>query len=147
MLLKGQQAYCFIKTCLCCLWPVFFVCLLQLIFSLVMNIISACLSTLGILILSIASLTYHPEANAYNWSHVSTKFNNNWIKNLDINGKTMVNDVRCNGKVWKRQPNLMYLASNPILPWEYLKIRFSPTKETLEASERDQNYHYEKIKW
>ncbi|XP_039109504.1 uncharacterized protein LOC120246182 isoform X3 [Hyaena hyaena] len=42
-----------------------------LIFSLVMNIISACLSALGILILSIASLTYHPEANAYNWSHLT----------------------------------------------------------------------------
>ncbi|XP_039109503.1 B-lymphocyte antigen CD20-like isoform X2 [Hyaena hyaena] len=43
----------------------------KLIFSLVMNIISACLSALGILILSIASLTYHPEANAYNWSHLT----------------------------------------------------------------------------
>ncbi|XP_060462801.2 membrane-spanning 4-domains subfamily A member 6B-like [Panthera onca] len=41
----------------------------KLIASMVMNILSACFSVLGIMILSIASLTYYPDTNEYLWSH------------------------------------------------------------------------------
>uniref|UniRef100_A0A673UCJ2 Uncharacterized protein n=1 Tax=Suricata suricatta TaxID=37032 RepID=A0A673UCJ2_SURSU len=40
----------------------------KLIFSMVVNIISACFSALGIIILTIASLTYQPDTNEYVWS-------------------------------------------------------------------------------
>nr|XP_060462801.1 B-lymphocyte antigen CD20-like isoform X2 [Panthera onca] len=43
----------------------------KLIASMVMNILSACFSVLGIMILSIASLTYYPDTNEYLWSHIA----------------------------------------------------------------------------
>uniref|UniRef100_A0A673U0B7 Uncharacterized protein n=1 Tax=Suricata suricatta TaxID=37032 RepID=A0A673U0B7_SURSU len=43
----------------------------KLIFSMVVNIISACFSALGIIILTIASLTYQPDTNEYVWSQLA----------------------------------------------------------------------------
>ncbi|XP_007092075.1 B-lymphocyte antigen CD20-like isoform X2 [Panthera tigris] len=43
----------------------------KLIASMVMNILSACFSVLGIMILSIASLTYYPDTSEYLWSHIA----------------------------------------------------------------------------
>ena len=62
-----------------------FLCLLQLISSLVMNILCTCFSTIGMIIFIIACFTYHPDADEYIWTHVSIKFNNKWIQILDIN--------------------------------------------------------------
>ena len=68
----------------------------------------------------------------------------------------MVNDIRCSGQgmekatkfdkhPWHRNIKTNCIFSK-FLPWEYLKIISSLTKETLDTSERDQSYHYVKIK-
>lgn len=49
--------------------------------------ISACFALLGTIILSIACFTYYSEKDDYVWSLVNTKFNNNWVKFLEINEK------------------------------------------------------------
>lgn len=71
------QTACFIRILFMLALTSFFVRLLQLISAIVMNILSACFSAIGALILLIACFTYSSEKNEYVWSHVSTKFNNN----------------------------------------------------------------------
>lgn len=59
-----------------------------------MNILSACFAVLGAVALIIACASFQSEED-YTWTQVSAKFKNTWIKILDINEKTRVNDVCC----------------------------------------------------
>lgn len=114
------------------------VCLSQLISATVMSIFSACFSACGSIILCIACFSYAAKMEDYVWSQVGTKFNNNWIKILDITEKNY--DEWCMfamRKVWKRQPKLSNISGREILKkkkpcisskffsWEYFKNQFS----------------------
>ncbi|XP_058545153.1 B-lymphocyte antigen CD20-like isoform X1 [Neofelis nebulosa] len=77
----------------------------KLIASMVMNILSACFSVLGIMILSIASLTYYPDTNEYLWSHVHSCLSAVSLHNSQRTSVTPIKNERLIVN-WGRTPQL-----------------------------------------